>query len=98
VFARGDEVDRRFGEVNERLEETENEIRKTQVWVEKLDDDIRAVAEGVVSVRQELEEHKAENRQEHEATRSLLRFSHGQLHRRQDELDERVAALEAGAH
>jgi len=64
-------LDRRFEENNQRFDAIEREVQeardenhKTRILVEKLDGDIKTVAEGVVGVRESLDQHREEVRRE----------------------------------
>ena len=89
-------------ELRQGQEELRRRVRKNGVMVEKLDGDIRLVAEGVVTNRQIMEAFVEETRREREEDRRLWRRLFGgheqrfqQVEGRVDGLEVRVGALES---
>lgn len=109
VDRRFDAVDRRFGDVDRRFADMESqfaevkdEIHQTRILVEKLDDKIDLVAEGVRSNTEVMHRLHEENRQELREFRSVMEPSHRHLEGRVsahddelEQLDNRVTFLEA---
>jgi chromosome segregation ATPase len=89
-------------ELRQETTELRRGVRKNGVMVEKLDGDIRLVAEGVVTNRQIMEGFIEESRREREEDRRLWRRLFGgheqrfqQVEGRVDGLEVRVGALES---
>jgi predicted nucleic acid-binding Zn-ribbon protein len=92
-------LDARFREINQqiaglreetaqRLEKVEDEIRQAHVRIESVRDEIRLLAEGVMSSEKKLQAFRAEVKQEFDEARSLMRSAYAQV-------DRRVHSLEA---
>lgn len=82
--------------------EVKDEIHQTRILVEKLNDKIDLVAEGVQANTEVMHRHREENRQELREFRSLMEASHRHLDGRVsahdvelEQLDNRVTFLEA---
>ena len=89
-------------ELRQETKELRRGVRKNGVMIEKLDGDIRLVAEGVVTNRQIMEGFIEESRREREEDRRLWRRLFGgheqrfqQVEGRVDGLEVRVGALES---
>ncbi|HWM93688.1 MAG TPA: hypothetical protein VN493_23220 [Thermoanaerobaculia bacterium] len=78
-------LDKRFGEVNERID---SRFRETGVEIESLRGQIQQVAEGVAGCNESLASFRTEVAEQFEGMRKTFHTSHSQLHRR-------VSALEA---
>ena len=74
--------------------ELRREVRKNGVIIEKLEGDLRLVAEGVVTNRQIMEGFAEETRREREEDRRLLRRLFGDHGRRLQDVEGRVDGLE----
>ena len=95
IDQRFEDVDRRFDDADRQMSEMREQIHQTQIMVEKLDGDIRQVAEGVATLGETMERHRAESRQDMAELRGLIETSHRSLDRRTSRLETRVDTLEA---
>ncbi len=96
IDKRLDATDRRIDEVRDDLRgEIRREIRQTHVLIEQARDEIRTVAEGVVTNGERIDRLREESRRErHEIRDELLghlRSSHQSLDRRVSRLEEIVS-------
>jgi chromosome segregation ATPase len=103
VELRLDQHDQRFEQQDQRFESLETQLRHTNVVVEGIAGDVKAVAEAVITFDGKLDRYQEEMRSECAQIRSLLEVSHGRLDRRVSTLEERVdghegrlTALEGG--
>ena len=106
IESRFGDMEGRFGELRQDMDrqfaEVKDEIHQTRILVEKLNDKIDLVAEGVQSNTEVLHRHREENRQELREFRSVMEASHRHLEGRVsahddelEQLDNRVTFLEA---
>lgn len=77
-------LDKRFDEVNERIE---SGFRETGVELEGLHGKIQQVAEGVIACNQNLEAFRAEVAEKFDEMGKLFHTSHSNLHRRVSSLE-----------
>lgn len=90
IDQRFEQVDQRFEQQDQRFERLETQLRHTNVVVEGIAGDVKAVAEAVIAFDGKLDRYQEEMRSECAQIRSLLEVSHGRLDRRVSTLEERV--------
>lgn len=81
-------LDKRFGEVNERMDGLEGAIRANGVEIEGLRGDVKQVAEGVAACNQRIDAFEVKVAKQFDEMRQLFNTSHSNLH-------SRVSSLEA---
>ena len=82
-----EETSQRFTKVDERFDQMDEQLRLTDVKVERLRDDIKQVAEGVVMVNEKMDASKLEVAREFSDVKALIQSGYR-------DLDKRVKVLE----
>jgi hypothetical protein len=78
-----------FAETRERLDRVEGETRRQGVLLEATRDDVRAIAEGHVTLFEQIERYRQENNAAHAETRALIHLGDRDLDRRVRRLEGR---------
>ena len=90
-----EQVDQRFDEVDHRIEQRYEDAKHYfGVIAEELDQKVRLVAEGVASLNEKFERFQDEIRREFRETQAMIRFSHVELQRQIDNLNQRLLVVE----